>query len=133
MKSKKSISLYPGGIINQNGNNMDVTLQGYGSVTPPVVLQEWINGLTQKQINEWADACDKWQEDRRKEGHKKCEWKSPIFKKKYRNFNPFNKPWEVEWGDWTGGGFKSFRTLEQSITFAKTRKDIFVDIKNEMT
>lgn len=127
---KKAIFLYPGGIINQNGNNMGLTLPDYGSVTPPQILQEWINELTQKQIIEWSDECDKWQKEY---GHKKYEWKNPVFKKKSFSLNPFKKVWEVSCGDWVGGNCEFFRTLKEATQYAKTRNDIFVDIENEQT
>ena len=127
---KKTIALYPGGIINQNGNNMNVTMSGYGSVTPPIVLQEFIDKLSQKEIDEWADMCDKWQKEH---GHKKYEWKNPIFKKKFRNWNPFAEIWKVTEGDWCQGHFEYFKTLEKAITYAKECSNIFVDIENIIT
>ena len=127
---KKTIRPYPGGIINQNGNNMNVTLDGYGSVTPGSVLQEWINKMSQKNIDEWADRCDEWQKTN---GHKKFEWKQPVFKKKTRNWNPFAKNWEVSEEDWSGGSFRDFKTLPEAIDYAKTCSNIFVDIKNKIT
>ena len=128
---KLAISLYPGGIINQNGNNMPITLQGYGSVTPPAILQaDFIDKLTSKQIKEYAGMCDEWQKEH---GKKKFEWKEPKFEKKFCNWNPFSKPWEVSEEDWTGGSFKDFKTLKEAIAYAKNCSNIFVDIKNKVT
>lgn len=129
-KINKTISLYPGGIINQDGNNMNVTMQGYGSVTPSVVMQEWLSKMTQKEIDEWADSCDKWQKEN---GHKKFEWKNPTFKKKSFTLNPFKKVWRVEEGDWAEGHFEDFKTLEEAIKYAKKCSNIFVNIKNTIT
>ena len=127
---KKTLTTYANGIMNQNGNNMPVTMQEYGSVTPNNVLQEWINKMSQKEINEWADRCDEWQKIN---GHKKFEWKEPIFKKKYRNWNPFANIWEVSEEDWAGGFFKDFKTLKEAIVYAKRCSNIFVTIKNKIT
>ena len=131
---KKIIRLYPGGIINQNGNNMNVTMQGYGSVTPENVLQDWINKMSQKNINEFADKCDEEQKRREKEGHKKFEWKQPIFIKKFRKPLFFHRDiWQVDEGDWGGGSFKSFIELKDAINYAKTQRNIFVNIINKIT
>ena len=46
-------------IINQNGNVMRIILEGYGSCTPIDKLKEWISKLSQKEINNLADECDK--------------------------------------------------------------------------
>ena len=46
-------------IINQNKNAMRITLMEYGSCTPINILREWINNLSQKEIEELADECDR--------------------------------------------------------------------------
>ena len=49
-------------IINQNDNAIRITLDGYGSCTPYDVLENWINNLSQKEIDKLADECDKRQD-----------------------------------------------------------------------
>lgn len=45
-------------IVNQNGNAIRISLEGYGSCTPYDVLQEWLDKMPQDKIDKWADECD---------------------------------------------------------------------------
>lgn len=43
------------------------------------------------------------------------------------------KKWTVDYGGWNGGRFESFWSKEKALEFARERKELFVDLENEMT
>ena len=45
-------------IINEKGNAMRVTFQQFGSCTPELFLQGWLEGLSEKEKRELSKQCD---------------------------------------------------------------------------
>jgi hypothetical protein len=45
-------------IVNENGNAIRMTLEGYGSCTPVDVMQKMIDGLDEKQFNDLWNECE---------------------------------------------------------------------------
>ena len=46
-------------IINENGNAMRITFQQFGSCTPELFLNGYIEGLSEKKKRELSKQCDK--------------------------------------------------------------------------
>jgi hypothetical protein len=45
-------------VVNENGNAVRTSLEGYGSCTPVDAMQKMIDGLSEKQFNELWDKCE---------------------------------------------------------------------------
>jgi len=46
-------------IINEKGNAMRATLERFGSCTPQLYLQGWLDALSEKRKQEISEECDK--------------------------------------------------------------------------
>jgi len=45
-------------VMNEKGNYLRMTLEGWGSCTPPEVLQVYLDGLSEEGKKELSDDCD---------------------------------------------------------------------------
>lgn len=46
-------------VVNENGNAIRMTLEGYGSCTPVSALQNYIDNLVEDQFNKLWEECEK--------------------------------------------------------------------------
>ena len=45
-------------VINENGNALRMTFPQFGSCTPELYLQGWLDGLSEKKKREMSKQCD---------------------------------------------------------------------------